>query len=160
MGIFGLSGGAAIGLLGAGLAVCVSCVGSANGTGLVGEAAAGLMCEETDKFGKAMILQVIPGTHGLFGLVVGFLCLMRMGVFAGTLGTIELAQGFRYLAACLPVAIGCGVTAKAQGRVAAGAINILALCPNDWAKGIVLCITVEFYSILSLLISLLMLINI
>jgi len=44
--------------------------------------------------------------------------------------------------------------------VAAGSINLLAKRPDDWAKGMVLCITVEFYAILSLLASLLMLINI
>ena len=160
MGIFGISSGAAIGLLGAGLAVCISGVGSARGTGIVGEAASGLLCEDSGKFGKAMILQVIPGTHGLFGLVVGFLCMLRMGVFSGDFATLGLAEGMRYFAACLPIAIGGGLTAQAQGRVAAGAINLLAIRPEDWAKGIVLCITVEFYAILSLLVSLLMLINI
>jgi V/A-type H+-transporting ATPase subunit K len=44
--------------------------------------------------------------------------------------------------------------------VAAGSINLLAKKPNDWSKGMVLCITVEFYAILSLLVSLLMLIRI
>ena len=53
-----------------------------------------------------------------------------------------------------------GISAVAQGRVAAGSINLLAKRPDDWAKGMVLCITVEFYAILSLLASLLMLINI
>ena len=32
--------------------------------------------------------------------------------------------------------------------------------PDDWSKGMVLCITVEFYAILSLLASMLMIINI
>ena len=44
--------------------------------------------------------------------------------------------------------------------MAAGSINILAKKPDDWAKGMVLCITVEFYAILSLLASMLMIINI
>ena len=35
----------------------------------------------------------------------------------------------------------------------------MAKRPNDWAKGIILCITVEFYAILSLLASFLMLLN-
>jgi V/A-type H+-transporting ATPase subunit K len=45
------------------------------------------------------------------------------------------------------------ISAIAQGRVAVSAINILAKKPNDWAKGMILCITVEFYAILSLLVS-------
>ena len=88
------------------------------------------------------------------------MCLLRMGVLDGTYVDMTLAEGFRYFAACLPIAIGGGISAVAQGRVAAGSINLLAKKPDDWSKGMVLCITVEFYAILSLLVSLLMLIRI
>ena len=160
MGILELSSGAAIGMLGAGLAVCLAGAGSARGTGIAGEAGTGLLCQDPSKFGKVMILQVVPGTQGLYGLVVGFMCLLRMGVLDGTYVDMTLAEGFRYFAACLPIAIGGGISAVAQGRVAAGSINLLAKKPDDWSKGMVLCITVEFYAILSLLVSLLMLIRI
>ena len=160
MGIFELSTGAALGMLGAGLAVCLAGAGSARGTGLAGEAGTGLLCEDPSKFGKVLILQVIPGTQGLYGLVVGFICLMRMGLLDGSYVDLSLIDGLRYLAVCLPIAIGGGVSAVAQGRVAAGSINLLAKKPDDWSKGMVLCITVEFYAILSLLISIIMLFNI
>lgn len=160
MGIFELSTGAAMGLLGAGLAVCLAGAGSARGTGIAGEAGTGLLCQDPSKFGKVLILQVIPGTQGLYGLVVGFMCMLRMGVLDGTFVDMSLATGLRYFAACLPIAIGGGISAVAQGRVAAGSINLLAKKPDDWSKGMVLCITVEFYAILSLLASLLMLLNI
>lgn len=158
--MFGISTGAAIGMLGAGLAVCLAGAGSARGTGIAGEAGTGLLCEDPSKFGKVMILQVIPGTQGLYGLVVGFMCMLRMGVLDGSFVSMDFVTGCRYLAACLPIAIGGGISAVAQGRVAAGSINILAKKPDDWSKGMVLCITVEFYAILSLLASLLMLIRI
>ena len=160
MGILGISSGAAIGMLGAGLAVCLAGAGSARGTGIAGEAGTGLLCEDPSKFGKVMILQVIPGTQGLYGLVVGFMCMLFMGVLDGSFVNLIMEEGFRHFAACLPMAIGGGISAVAQGRVAAGSINLLAKRPDDWAKGMVLCITVEFYAILSLLVSLLMLINI
>ena len=160
MGIFELSTGAALGMLGAGLAVCLAGAGSARGTGIAGEAGTGLLCEDPSKFGKVLILQVIPGTQGLYGLVVGFICLMRMGLLDGSYVDLSLIDGLRYLAACLPIAIGGGVSAVAQGRVAAGSINLLAKKPDDWSKGMVLCITVEFYAILSLLISIIMLFSI
>ena len=51
MGIFQLTTGAAIGMLGAGLAVCLAGAGSARGTGLAGEAGTGLLCEDPGKFG-------------------------------------------------------------------------------------------------------------
>ncbi len=160
MGIFEISSGAALGMLGAGLAVCLAGAGSARGTGIAGEAGTGLLSEDPSKFGKVMILQVIPGTQGLYGLVVGFMCLLRMGLLDGSYVDMTLIEGLRYLMACLPIAIGGGVSAVAQGRVAAGSINLLAKKPEDWSKGMVLCITVEFYAILSLLISLIMLISI
>ena len=65
-----------------------------------------------------------------------------------------------YLRITMPIAIGGGISAAAQGRVAAGSINILARQPEHWSKGMVLCIVVEFYAILSLLASIMMLLNI
>ena len=153
-------GGLALALLGAGLAAALSGVGSAKGTGIAGEAGAGLLCEDPGKFGKVMILQVIPGTQGLYGLVVWFFAIFRMGLLSGTLPELTVGQGMQYFVACLPMALGGLLSAIAQGRVAAASINLLAKKPDDWSKGMVLCITVEFYAILSLLASMLMIINI
>ena len=153
-------GGIGLAFLGAALAVGLCCVGSAKGTGMVGEAATGLLSQAPEHFSKCLILQVLPGTQGLYGLVIGFLCLMRMGVLNGTYVDMSLQEGLRYFAACMPIAIGGGISAVAQGRVAAGSINILARQPEHWSKGMVLCIVVEFYAILSLLASIMMLLNI
>ena len=152
-------GGLALGFLGSGLACGLSCTGSAKGTGLAGESGIGLLGEDPSYFGKVMILQVIPGTQGLYGLVVWFFALLQMGVFGGDPTSLTIADGLRVVAACLPMAIGGCISAPAQGRAAARAINLMARRPDDWAKGIVMCITVEFYAILSLLASFLMLLN-
>lgn len=56
-------GGMGFAILGAALTVGLCCVGSAKGTGLVGEAAAGLVSEDPDKSAKCLILQVLPGTR-------------------------------------------------------------------------------------------------
>ena len=141
------------GFLGAALAAGLACVGSAKGTGIAGEAGAGLLCEDPSQFSKVMILQVIPGTQGLYGLVIGFLALLKMGLFNGTVSELTVQNGLLLLAACL---LGGLLSAIAQGRVAAASIGIVAKNPNDWSKGMVLCIIVEFYAILSLLISFLM----
>lgn len=151
--------GLAIGLLGAGLAACLAGAGSGVGTGIAGQAGVGLVSEDPGKFGKVMILQVIPGTQGLYGLVIWFFALLQMGVFNGTAVNMTVSDGLRVFAACIPMAIGGCISAPAQGRAAARAINLMARRPDDWAKGIVMCITVEFYAILSLLASFLMLLN-
>ena len=160
MGFFEAFGGLTLALLGAGLAAALPCIGSAQGTGIAGEAGTGLLCQDPSKFGKVMILQVIPGTQGLYGLVVWFFAIFSMGLLNGTADGMTVQQGLQYFAACMPIALGGWLSAIAQGRVAAGSINILAKKPDDWAKGMVLCITVEFYAILSLLASMLMIINI
>ena len=149
--------GLAIALLGAGLAACLAGAGSAIGTGIAGEAGAGLVTENPTKFGKAMILQVIPGTQGLYGLAVFFLAISRMGLLDGSALALSFVDGCRYFAACLPIAIGGLISAIGQGKVAAASVNLLAKNPDHWAKGMVLCITVEFYAILSLLASMMML---
>ena len=81
-----------------------------------------------------------------------------MGMLDGSAVNMSVTEGMQYLVACLPMAIGGLLSAIAQGRVAAGSINILAKKPNDWSKGLILCGIVEFYAILSLLASMMMLI--
>lgn len=148
--------GTAIALLGAALAVGMSCVGSAKGTGIAGEAGSGLLSEDPSKFSKVLILQVIPGTQGLYGLIIWFFALMYMGGFGSDgLAQLEVTQGLAYFFACLPMALGGLFSAIAQGRVAASSIGILAKKENDWSKGMILCIIVEFYAILCLLASIL-----
>ena len=146
--------GLAIGLLGAGLAACLAGAGSGVGTGIAGEAGAGLVTEDPSKFGKVMILQVIPGTQGLYGFVIFFLAYLNI---SGASAPLTTAQGFQVFSACLPIALGGLLSAIAQGKVAAASINILAKKPDDWSKGMIMCIVVEFYAILCLLASFLML---
>lgn len=156
MSFFESFGGLALALLGSGLAVGLSCVGSAKGTGIAGEAGTGLLSEDPSKSGKVMVLQLLPGTQGLYGLVVWFFCLIQIGMMDGNVN-LTIQQGLQYFAACMPMALGGLLSAVAQGRVAAGSINILAKKPDDWSKGLILCGIVEFYAILSLLASMLML---
>lgn len=154
-------GGLALGFLGGGLACGMCCAGSAKGCGIAGEAGTGLLCENPSAFGRVIILQVIPGTQGLYGLVVWFFALLQMGVFGGSVNPLSMtvADGLRVFAACLPMALGGGLSAPAQGRVAATAIQLMAKRPGEMMKGVILCITVEFYAILSLLATFLMLMN-
>ena len=152
-------GGIGLAFLGAALAVGLCCVGSARGTGMTGEAAAGLLSTAPEHFSKCLILQVIPGTQGLYGLVIWFFALNVMGAFSGGIQPLTVTQGLTIAVSCLPMAIGGYRPAIYQGRVAAASITIAAKQPNDWSKGIILCVIVEFYAILSLLASILLLMN-
>lgn len=155
-----LFGGVGLAFLGAALAVGLCCVGSAKGTGLVGEAATGVISSAPENFSKCLILQVLPGTQGLYGMVAWFFVLYVMGVFGGSgMVDVTITQGMTVFVSCLPIALGGLLSAIAQGRVAAASINIVAKRPNEATKGIILCGIVEFYAILSLLATILLLMN-
>ena len=150
-------GGLGFAILGAALTAGLCCIGSAKGTGMVGEAAAGLTSEDPDKSTKCLILQVLPGTQGLYGFVALFLVLGQTGLLSGSVLDLSLTQGLSFFAACLPIMLGGWLSAIFQGRVAAASINIVAKHPEAATKGIIYCGIVEFYAILCLLASFLML---
>ncbi|MBQ6820522.1 MAG: V-type ATP synthase subunit K [Clostridium sp.] len=141
------NGGMIFAALGAALAVGLSGIGSAKGVGIVGEAATGLVTEEPEKFGKALVLQLLPGTQGLYGFVVGFLIFTKMA------SGMPLEQGLYLLFAGLPIAIAGLWSGIAQGRVAASGIQILAKNQEHNTKGIILAAMVETYALLGFVIS-------
>ena len=147
-------------ILGAALAVGFAGIGSAKGVGLTGEAAAGLLSEKTDMFGKAIILQILPGTQGLYGFIVALVLLNKIGVFSGNVVEITLQQGLSLFAACLPIAITGFFSAIYQGRVAAAGISLIAKQPTMLGKSMTLASIVELYAILTLLVSYLAVFNI
>ena len=148
--IFESIGGLGFAILGAALTAGLCCIGSAKGTGMVGEAAAGLVSEDPDKSTKCLILQVLPGTQGLYGFVALFIVLGQVGLLSGSVAAITLTQGMAFFAACLPIMLGGWLSAIFQGRVAAASISIVAKHPEASTKGIIFCGIVEFYAILSL----------
>lgn len=125
-----------------------------------GEAAAGLTSEDPDKSTKCLILQVLPGTQGLYGFVALFIVLGQVGLLSGSAAAITLTQGMAFFAACLPIMLGGWLSAIFQGRVAAASINIVAKRPEAATKGIIYCGIVEFYAILSLVATIMISLNI
>ena len=152
-------GGLGFAILGAALTAGLCCIGSAKGTGMVGEAAAGLTSEDPDKSTKCLILQVLPGTQGLYGFVALFLVLGQTGLLSGSVLDLSLTQGLSFFAACLPIMLGGWLSAIFQG-VAAASINIVAKHPEAATKGIIYCGIVEFYAILSLVATIMISLNI
>ena len=67
------NGGIVFAVLGMAMATIFAGIGSAKGVGFTGEAAAALTTEQPEKFGQALILQLLPGTQGLYGFVIAFL---------------------------------------------------------------------------------------
>ena len=122
-------------LLGAALAATFACIGSAKGVGIVGEAASGMLADDPSKFGQALLLQALPGTQGIYGLVTAFLILMKIGLFGGDVD-LEFAQGMYLLAAALPIAIVGYFSGIAQGRVAAAGVGLVSRRDGQIVKAI------------------------
>ncbi|MBM7711328.1 MULTISPECIES: V-type ATP synthase subunit K [Enterococcus] len=144
------SGGIIFAILGMATATIFSGIGSSKGVGMTGEAAAALTTSQPEKFGQALILQLLPGTQGLYGFVIAFL------IFTNLSGDLTVVQGLGYLGASLPIAFTGLFSGIAQGRVAAAGIQILAKKPEHATKGIIYAAMVETYAILGFVISFLL----
>ena len=147
-------------LLGAALAVFLAGAGSAVGVGIAGQAASGVVSEDPSKFAKVLVIQLLPGTQGIYGLLVGFITLSKIGLLGGGILDLTPQQGLLILAACLPVGIVGLISGKSQGQTAAAAIGIVAKKPEQFGKAMLFPAMVETYAILSLLISILAVNNI
>ena len=88
-------------LLGAALAVFLAGAGSAVGVGIAGQAASGVVSEDPSKFAKVLVIQLLPGTQGIYGLLVGFITLSKIGLLGGGVLDLTPQQGLLVLAACL-----------------------------------------------------------
>lgn len=141
------NGGIVFAGLGMALAMIFAGIGSAKGVGMTGEAAAALVTEQPEKFGQSLILQLLPGTQGLYGFVIAFM------IFINADMDLSLSKGLFYLIAALPVAFTGLFSGIAQGRVATAGIQILAKRPEHVMKGVIYAAMVETYAILGFVIS-------
>lgn len=150
--LIGLADGKFLSILGASIAILFAGMGSAKGTSIAGQAAAGAISEDSSKFGKLLVLQLLPGTQGLYGFIVAFLILTKAGILGAEVA-LTSAQGFQLLASGLAVGITGLVSGVYQGKVAAAGVGIVAKKPDELGKAITLAAIVETYALLGLLIS-------
>ena len=140
-------------VLGAAFAAFFAGLGSAKGVGMASEAAMGVVSEDPSKFAKMLILQLLPGTQGLYGVIVAFIMFSNIGILGGS-ADLSLAKGLLYFAASLPIAFGGLFSAIAQGRAAVAGIGMVAKRPNESGKAIVSTTLVEIYALLAFVVSL------
>ena len=140
-----------------GIAVCVLLCGIGSCIGLykTSTAAAGVLGEDPKKFGKVMVLVLLPATQGIYGFIIAFLVVMKLGILGGTPVELTVAQGAYYLFGSLPMAVVGYVSAIKQARVAVTGISLIAKRPKEVGKAITSSALVEMYAILALLVSVL-----
>lgn len=142
--------GSAIAMIGVALCVLLCGIGSCLGLYKTSTAAAGVLGEDPKKFGKVMVLVLLPATQGIYGFIIGIIA-------SGTItGITTVAQGFLMVGAVLPMAISGLVSAMMQGKSAANCIYAVGKQESLSGKLIVYPGMIEFYAILGLIISIML----
>ncbi len=150
----------AFAVLGAATAVVLAGTGSALGMGAAGQAASGVVSEDPDKFGKALLFEALPGTQGIYGFLAGIMILQKVGLLGGSVIDISTGVGLQILFAALPIAFTGLFSGWMQGKVSAAGIGVVAKRPGEAGKAIILSAMVETYAVLGLLVTILLITNI
>ena len=132
-------------------------MGSAIGMGLAGRAGAAVVAERPELFGRVLLLQALPGSQGIYGLVGAFLILSFSGALGDGEMTISIAQSFQYMIAALPIGFAGLISAIHQGAVAANGIATIAKDESLTAQAIVMAAMVETWAIFGVLVGFILL---
>lgn len=146
--------GILLGYTGVALAAALAGIGSAIGVSIAGQAASGVVSEDPDKFGKVLLMQLLPGTQGIYGLVVAILIMMKIGVF-GEGVDMNFVNGFKLFAASLPIGILGLYSGIYQGKAAVAGIHLIGQRGDQSGRALTMCAAVELYAVFGLLVSLL-----
>lgn len=136
-------------------------IGSAIGMERAGQAGSAVISERPELFGRVLLMQALPGSQGIYGLVGAFLILSFSGLLGGgSESTLTLAQGMQYLLAGIPVGISGLLSGMYQGSVAASGITTIAKDDTLTAQSIILAAMIETWAIFGILIGFILLTSI
>jgi len=144
-----------IALLGAVLAFAIPSIGSAIGITKAGQAATGLLSEQTGK-GNVITWVVFPSSQGLYGFIAAFLVLSKLNLIGGTPVLLTEAEGFAVLFSCIPVMVACFVTPMLQGYLAASAIAMYGKKRETFGTGMMMIALSELFAIFALVVTILL----
>ena len=112
--------------------------------------AAGVLGENPKKFGKVLVLVLLPATQGIYGFVIGLIASGKLGM------DINTAQGWSIFGAVMPIAIAGLITGIFQGKSAVNCIYAVGKQDSLGGKLIVYPAMIEFYAILGFIISIML----
>ncbi len=142
--------GYAIAMIGIALCVGLCGIGSCVGLYKTGSAAAGVLGEDPKRYGKLVILVLLPATQGLYGFIIGIIA------SGGVNADMSLAAGWAMFAAVMPMALTGLISGIFQGRTAANCIYAVGRQESLSGKLVLYPAMVEFYAILGLIISIML----
>ena len=145
-----------------GIALCVVLCGVGSGLGLykTATATAGVLGENPKKFGKLVVLMLLPATQGLYGFLIAIIASSTKLTPLLSVTEGATAQGWAIFAACLPMAISGFVSAFFQAKAAVNCIYAAAKQDSLGFKIAMGPAMIEFYALLGLVISILVILAI
>ncbi len=149
--------GLIIAFAGAALCTGLSCLGSILGVSMVGQAGSGLLTEKPELAGKVITLAVLPGSQGLYGMVISLLFIFNYGPIITATLPLTTLEGIMLFTSFLPVMFTCFTSAPFQAKVCVAGMHMLAKDGRLAGKVITLAALVETYALLGFLISFFML---
>ena len=151
-----ISIGQTLAFFAAALSTLLAGYGSAKGVGLAGQTSGGVTTENPEVSSKMMVLQILPGTQGIYGFLVGVIILVNIGALSGNLKEVSFYQGVMLVVSVLPVAVVGWLSAIHQAKVASAGMLMVGQHPEMSGKAITMTVMVETYAVLALLASFLM----
>jgi len=140
-------------ILGALVAVCLGGLGSSLGIKNAGQKAAGVLAEKPNLFGSLIVLTALPGSQGIYGLLIAIMILSNIGVMGGEVAALSTTTGVAFLIAGTIIGVLGLVSAVAQSRVVAASMGALARDESVTGGAIILSVLIETYAIFGLLIA-------
>ena len=114
------------------------------------------LSESPEKFGKALVLEALPGTQGIYGFLIAILAFQKIGLLTGNVQAISMATAWELFFASLAGALCCLFSALFQSKVCVAGVQVLAKKPEEAGKAVILAAMVETYAVLGLLVSVLL----
>lgn len=145
----------AFAVIGAALSLGLAGIGTALGTMHIAAGGASFLAEKPKAFGTVLVMSALPSSQGIYGMLISFLILQKIGYLGGELQSITMEQGLYLLAASIPVGLTGLFSGAGQGKVLQSSIRILAKNPSNFTQGVVLAAMVESIAVFGLLISIL-----
>jgi V/A-type H+-transporting ATPase subunit K len=143
-------------ILGCALAVGIAGIASAIGLALAGSSAIAVTAEKPNLFGKCLVLQVLPMTQSVYGLLTAILLMMGAGLLGGGEGVL-VGSLAGMGAIWIGLAVGLtGISAINQGMVASASISAVGRNPDVAARGIIFTVMPETIAIFGLLVGILL----
>lgn len=142
--------GQIIGIIGVAVCVLLCGIGSALGLYKTGTAAAGVLGEDPKKFGKVLVLVLLPATQGIYGFIIGIIASSSLA--AG----MTVWQVWALFGAVMPMALSGLITGIFQGKSAVNCIYAVGKQESLGGKLIIYPAMIEFYAILGLIISIML----